>query len=256
MVTKSCYQCSKEFLVTPARQDIAKYCSSNCSNMARRKYKKCVICETDFWPVDQRTRTCSQACALKVMNKQVAFNCLTCNTSFSVPPSRVGKAKFCSHTCYTEHKKTTKKTNSVCDLPGCNNAFYKAPSLKLKHDYSYCSRDCYSTHSSLIGKMSGKNNPNWTGLSDKHKRKKYYGPDWLTQRRASRKRDDYTCQECGIKEDAYGQELSVHHIKPFVLCEDYLEANKLENLLSVCEPCHRIIHSGQNHPRHYKERSS
>lgn len=58
--------------------------------------------------------------------------------------------------------------------------------------------------------------------SDKRKnrkttgRKKYYGVNWLHQRRMARKRDNYKCAKCGIHEDSYGQELSVHHIEPFV----------------------------------------
>ena len=56
-----------------------------------------------------------------------------------------------------------------------------------------------------------------------------------------------------IKESKYGQELSVHHIIPFCLVDDYLIANKLTNLVSVCEPCHRIIHSGDNHPSKFKQ---
>lgn len=48
-------------------------------------------------------------------------------------------------------------------------------------------------------------------------------------------------------------ELSVHHIVPFISFDDYLEANKLDNLVSVCEPCHRKIHSGDNHPTKFKE---
>ncbi len=30
--------------------------------------------------------------------------------------------------------------------------------------------------------------------------------------------------------------------------DNYKEANSLSNLISVCEPCHRKIHSGDNHP--------
>ena len=100
------------------------------------------------------------------------------------------------------------------------------------------------------GLFAGPNNPNYTGAVDAHK--KYYGPNWRAQRRKARKRDNYTCQVCGITEEEYGQELSVHHITPFVFFESYLEANRLENLLSVCEICHRKIHSGENHPRYYK----
>ncbi|WP_081625671.1 HNH endonuclease [Bacillus sp. 123MFChir2] len=103
----------------------------------------------------------------------------------------------------------------------------------------------------MIGRMTAENNPNWTGLGHKHGNRKYYGPNWLNQRREARERDNYMCQRCGITEEEYGQEMSVHHIKPFVLCNDYLEANSLDNLICYCEDCHRKIHSGTNHPRYY-----
>ncbi|MFK4997687.1 HNH endonuclease [Bacillus sp. N9] len=74
-------------------------------------------------------------------------------------------------------------------------------------------------------------------------------------RRAARKRDMYTCQKCGITEADYEQELSVHHIIPFAMIDDYMKANELSNLLSVCEPCHRIIHSGNNHPSKFVKHS-
>ena len=44
---------------------------------------------------------------------------------------------------------------------------------------------------------------------------------------------------------------SVHHIKLFIFHNDYKEANQLSNLISVCEPCHRKIHSGELHPSKY-----
>lgn len=97
--------------------------------------------------------------------------------------------------------------------------------------------------------FSGENSGTWNGG-----KLTYYGPNWLSQRRAARKRDKYTCQRCGIKEAEYGKELSVHHIIPFVVEKNYEIANDLENLVSVCEPCHRIIHAGDNHPSKFKHK--
>lgn len=73
----------------------------------------------------------------------------------------------------------------------------------------------------------------------------YYGPNWYSQRKKARKRDNYRCQDCGIKEVNYGQELSIHHIKSFKSFNgDWKSANQLTNLISLCEyPCHRKRHS-------------
>ncbi|WP_273717076.1 HNH endonuclease [Alkalihalobacillus pseudalcaliphilus] len=78
--------------------------------------------------------------------------------------------------------------------------------------------------------------------------KKYYGSNWLEQRRRCRDRDNYRCVDCGITENEYEKEMSVHHVIPFVYFSDYKEANKLSNLVSVCEDCHRVRHSGEGHP--------
>ena len=34
-------------------------------------------------------------------------------------------------------------------------------------------------------------------------------------REEKQEKRDYTCQDCGITEEEYGKELSVHHIIPF-----------------------------------------
>lgn len=50
-------------------------------------------------------------------------------------------------------------------------------------------------------------------------------------------RFDYTCQACNKR----GGELHVHHVLPVWFAPD--RARDIENLVSVCRPCHREIHS-------------
>jgi DEAD/DEAH box helicase domain-containing protein len=64
-----------------------------------------------------------------------------------------------------------------------------------------------------------------------------YGPTWRKQQRAARERDDFTCQNCGTVED--GRAHDVHHITPFRAFETAEEANRLENLTTLCPTCHR-----------------
>lgn len=40
--------------------------------------------------------------------------------------------------------------------------------------------------------------------------------------------------------------MDVHHIRKYRLFEDPKEANKLENLISLCHSCHSFIHSNYN----------
>jgi DEAD/DEAH box helicase domain-containing protein len=72
-----------------------------------------------------------------------------------------------------------------------------------------------------------------------------YGPNWLTQRDAARRRDGYRCRTCGAPERD-GRQHDVHHIRPFREFEYlpgenevHLQANALDNLITLCSRCHR-----------------
>jgi DEAD/DEAH box helicase domain-containing protein len=64
-----------------------------------------------------------------------------------------------------------------------------------------------------------------------------YGPNWQVQRQAARQRDNFTCQVCGIREG--DRMLEVHHKNPFRTFASYKEANKVDNLITLCPNCHR-----------------
>lgn len=74
-----------------------------------------------------------------------------------------------------------------------------------------------------------------------------YGPNWMQQRDLARQRDGYACVECG-KAEGPAQQHHVHHVVPFRKFgyrrgenEAYLQANALDNLMTVCPTCHRRI---------------
>lgn len=64
-----------------------------------------------------------------------------------------------------------------------------------------------------------------------------YGPRWPQQKEKARIRDQYTCQNCQQSED--GRAHDVHHKIPFKSFASSLEANRLNNLITLCAPCHR-----------------
>lgn len=64
-----------------------------------------------------------------------------------------------------------------------------------------------------------------------------YGPDWSRQRNLARKRDQFTCQMCGVPETREAHH--IHHKTPFRTFTSYLYANQLENLITLCASCHR-----------------
>jgi len=74
-----------------------------------------------------------------------------------------------------------------------------------------------------------------------------YGPDWPRQRDAARARDGYRCTRCGAPE-RNGRQHDVHHVRPFREFgyirgqnENYRAANQLENLVTLCHACHRMV---------------
>jgi DEAD/DEAH box helicase domain-containing protein len=66
-----------------------------------------------------------------------------------------------------------------------------------------------------------------------------YGSGWARLRDAARARDGYTCQSCGAVES--GRAHHVHHKIPFRTFASPAEANRLENLTTLCPACHRRV---------------
>ncbi|GAB7020291.1 HNH endonuclease [Halostagnicola bangensis] len=67
-----------------------------------------------------------------------------------------------------------------------------------------------------------------------------YPPDWDRRRRRVYARDDHQCQNCRRRGGPYGDvELHAHHIVP----KSRGGVHRLENLVTVCKPCHDAVHS-------------
>jgi DEAD/DEAH box helicase domain-containing protein len=66
-----------------------------------------------------------------------------------------------------------------------------------------------------------------------------YGPNWEKQRNLARMRDQYRCSLCGIAENTKPHH--IHHKIPFRLFSDPNIANDLNNLVTLCPNCHRLV---------------
>ena len=78
----------------------------------------------------------------------------------------------------------------------------------------------------------GKNNSNWKGGTSSEKKKIQGSSEWKNWRIKVFQRDDFTCQECGIKGN-----MEPHHIKQFSL---YIELRfDVDNGLTLCKNCHK-----------------
>jgi len=74
---------------------------------------------------------------------------------------------------------------------------------------------------------------NWS--NDRNK----YGADWTRIRDRVRARDKYQCQVCGVIET--DRQHDVHHKIPFRTFISIDEANRLENLTTLCRTCHQKV---------------
>jgi hypothetical protein len=99
--------------------------------------------------------------------------------------------------------------------------------------------------SAMASRQTGANNHCWNGGL-----RRYYGENWLEQRRQARRRDSHTCQHCQITQQEAGRNLDVHHIRPFRdfgyipgKNDHYLQANDLDNLITLCRRCHKLAES-------------
>lgn len=213
--------------------------------------KQCVITERNF---------CSRDCSNQYkkahgeelyghLRKQVEVICETCGNSFNVIQSREKTAKYCSRDCLGKangkRAKVQLRKRVKVKCTNCNAAINKKPS-EIKQ-WNFCNQECMAVYYVRSGRFTGENNGAWQGGDIN-----YYGPNWIEQRRKTRERDNYTCQDCGVTEEEYGQELSVHHLIPFRMFTCYEEANRLENLVTSCEyPCHRRRHADKEYKKKY-----
>ncbi|MDR7237082.1 HNH endonuclease [Neobacillus drentensis] len=199
------------------------------------------------------TNFCNQKCkqAYQIENghllnqhlkDQVEIECSICREKFNVPKSRENSAKYCSKHCLGIANgirgKILYRNHVPVTCSNCGIDFEKKPSTM--RTLNFCSVTCMGKFYSESKMFSGEKSGTWNGGDIG-----YYGPNWLSQRRLARERDQFTCKNCGITEEEYGQELSVHHINPFRNFNgDWESANELSNLISLCEyPCHRKRHS-------------
>ena len=240
-----CQYCHKQFYNSKTAYRNPKFCSKKCFHASYRVKRKCEYCNKEFeTTVSTQKRFCSQTCANrynqpKDPNKKQIFICQWCNKEFEAWVYR--QPKFCSSQCRSEYGARQPKPNArnpqkyiilnckTCGLP------YKTTIYQVKYRGSnFCSRKCHSQ--AIAQRMKGNKNPNWAGGFNPN----HYGPNWGSQSRKARKRDDYTCQICGYKSRI--RNLDIHHIKPLIKFNgDYESANQINNLICLCRICHQQV---------------
>ena len=231
-----CNYCDKEFETIPSMKETKKFCSKECyTKWQDNKIEKiCKNCGKIF-RIRQGLKDaefCSWEC--KTDYNQYSVECDYCKKPIIISKSeeRDYKHHFCSMECKTRFQSEklepwNKGINIIevtCDF--CGKTLLK-PLSKLKQSTThFCSNNCYYKWKSK--NLIGKNSPTW-----KYGAIRYRGNNWSVQRKKALERDNYFCQICG-----YSEKLDVHHIIPFRNFSNYIEANQLENLITLCHSCH------------------
>ncbi len=198
---------------------------SNCSkNMERFQ---CLVArnKTGLW-------FCSYDCQ-KEYRKQNAkaptLTCSVCQKEFTVKPYRLNKKQksiTCSRECKTSALGWGKKTVG-CDW--CGKSMTRRNSFISERNF--CNRTCMGNWQSV--NILGESSPSWRGGWPG-----YYGKDWAAMNRAAKKRDNHTCQGCEKPQSDLDHTLEVHHLRPVRLFKKPNDANRLDNLITLCRDCH------------------
>lgn len=194
---------------------------------------------------------------IKLTSAKEIVICKTCGKKFVA--WKIYHRQFCNHQCSGKdpirikrakilgNKNVKPKIKRICQ--SCKKEFSFNPCYLNVKGFKgiFCSTECYAKsrignkspeHSKrLLGRKRPKHskrmqkdgNSNWQG----GKSFEPYGLDFNKSLKDKiRKRDKYTCQECGKKQKELGYKLSIHHI-------NYNKKNNQEkNLISLCRQCH------------------
>lgn len=219
MTTKICPVCGKEF--KPSRHE-GVYCSRQCSADTRRgvysvprQSRICAHCGKEYGSDRKPSRTdnqlyCSHACFLA--SKIETRSCPACGKEFVTSIAK--PTTYCSHRCSSIGK--VKQVDLTC--PVCGKDFKRPPCRGQK----FCSKACELASHVDVGKYCNR------------------GANWRIQRKAAYQRDGGKCRICGrVQKKGETRIISVHHIRKYrEFGGDFIAANDLRNLITLCLKCH------------------
>lgn len=267
MVEIICSQCDSSFKRSPSDiNDGDNFCSTECWQENKNVIVECSECgKEDSIPKNEyqnkENHFCDRKCLGTWQSKnnrgekhprynKVEISCDNCGENFKRKQSLVKKSErhFCGMECRDEsynkdewHFGPEQNILKIeCD--NCHSVFEQYPSKIQRNKYNFCSKSCHYNFISKEGLRKNEKNPHWSGGETQQ----YYGPNWEDKRERCLERDNYECLRCGISESVnkarYGKSLSIHHIIPIKEFNgDYKSANKIKNLVSLCNSCHMIV---------------
>lgn len=173
---------------------------------------------------------------------RVTLECEICGEEYSEKHAKKDSSRFCSRECAGKWKSQAysgegnpneyKQIQFTCEW--CGEIETGLPHKKNR----FCSQECMIEWRSR--EFSGEGHPRYKGSKDVDR-----GPSWERRKRQARERDNHQCQQCGAGQEEASQ-LHVHHIIPFdeYGVGNHLEANRLQNLITLCASCHSNVEWG------------
>ena len=261
MITKKCKNCGNNFESERWRHYI--FCGQKCYHEYRKKYpiKRntvkiiCKQCKKEFENYKSNHRKfCCKKCSDKYQKGKpgnrkrngIYKKCLNCGKEFYLPKWRMKRnisPKYCSRKCADKKRNGMMITSEVRNCKICGKEFKVMQSMLKNGRGKYCSMKCYHLDQERVKFLKGhipwnkglkgyqalEKHPNWLG----GKSFEPYGIEFNNRLKEKiRKRDNYTCQECGYTQEQLRYKLCVHHI-------DYnKQNNNLDNLITLCRSCH------------------
>lgn len=213
-----------------------------------RETKECRNCGETFEVFRSRSNTgrgkyCSRQCQKEDESRSV--ECAECGRSMEIQRHRHEKYSrfFCSVECESSWKAANQRGENhhqydrvEVECHVCGGEMEIHPYRVKSTDRFVCSAECWGGLQSE--RFSGSSHPRWKGGPVGH-----YGSEWKSAREARIAKDSGECVVCGLTREKhrekYGQDLEVHHIRPVRTFENPEEAHEIENLRTMCIPCHR-----------------
>lgn len=242
-MTLICAQCTNPFT---APQRCRKFCSQKCSRLGqerkgqprRGRTTNCTVCGKEMYvPLSAAAfgwigKYCGPCYRGVLRVRAIAGR--------GIPKSPETKAKLSANRANRPRGKAHrlwKPEQPTRTCIECGSAFVPPKRIGNRGltKRRYCSRLCWYNHIRREKQL----HPAWRGGPIHH-----YGPNWRTQQAKVLQRDKNTCQRCG--KEGTARKVDVHHKRLFRDCPDYLTANQLSNLVSLCNPCHRLVHAGKD----------
>ena len=275
MVVSNCEMCGKEIKRWGSKK--ARFCSVDCKSQWQRDNKRKTEEEKGHL---QTCKKCGKAFRSKWKNRQVycskdckpqskVYKCEICGKEFKRSGNICKTVRFCSISCkalsmekeipvsrdWLVQKYLTEElgTEIIANLVGVTVKriwdWLKKYQIETR-SYNDVAAKCLSewrkhNDNPMKGRI-GPMSPGWRGGISSEYNLFSNSADWKSAVRKTWMKDNATCQRCGLKRKDVPRsdmQFHVHHIVSRAISE--LRTN-LDNLVLLCEVCHRYVHSNKN----------